>query len=167
MTLNTTLMFGKASDEWSTPQDFFDDLDAKYGFGIDAAARLGNTKLDCFFGPDHPNPLCRDALVPSWYEVARANGVDPICWLNPPYSKCRAFVAKAREAALEGCVVVMLLPARTDTRWWHEWIYYGDGMWWPGVEVRFIKGRLKFGDSNNSAPFPSVVVVFRGLGVPA
>lgn len=82
---------------------------------------------------------------------------------NPPYSQIRQFIGKAAEEARAGrATVVCLVPARTDTRWWHQWIY--DARWHrtrPGVEVRFLKGRLKFGGSDNSAPFPSALVVFR------
>jgi hypothetical protein len=82
-------------------------------------------------------------------------------WLNPPYSRCREFVARAAEAARNGSTVVCLVPSRTDTRWWdHVWDRDSHRPW-PNVEVRFLKGRLKFGNSQNSAPFPSVVIVFR------
>ena len=78
-------------------------------------------------------------------------------WCNPPYSRCREFVAKAaQERERVGALTVMLLPSRTDTRWFHDHVWQK-----PGVEIRFIKGRLKFGDGKNSAPFPSMVVVFR------
>jgi hypothetical protein len=106
-----------------------------------------------------------------WYEEfhreaaedSRKEGVPPpICWLNPPYSKCREFIAKAAAEARKGCTVVCLVPSRTDTRWWHEHVWDAEKHQpRPGVEVRFIKGRLKFGGSTNSAPFPSVVIVFR------
>ena len=159
--VNSALMFSKATDEWATPQAFYDALNQEFGFGIDAASTVANAKVDVCFAIDHPNPLCRDALTPDWDEVARCNGVPPVVWLNPPYSRCREFIEKARKESLKGCTVVCLVPSRTDTKWWHEWVYYGDGMYWPGVEVRFVKGRLKFGNSTNSAPFPSVVIVFR------
>ena len=78
-----------------------------------------------------------------------------VCWCNPPYGReVGKWVQKAAES---GCTVVMLLPARTDTKWFHEYIY-------GRAEVRFVRGRLKFGGSKNSAPFPSMVVVFRGGG---
>ncbi len=148
--MNKAVLFSKASDEWSTPQDLFDRLDVEFEFDVDAAASASNHKCGVWFGGRI------DALsLDSW-------GTVPLSvWLNPPYSRSREFVAKARAESLKGHTVVCLLPARTDTRWWHEWVYYGDGLWWPGVDVRFIKGRLKFGNSENSAPFPSVIVIFR------
>ena len=151
--MNSALMFSKASDEWSTPQAFFDALDAEFHFTMDAAASRENCKVPNYRGPDHILPDCRNGLVFDW------NGV---VWLNPPYSRVKQFMMKASEQALKGCTVVCLVPSRTDTRWWHECV-------WDelrnrarhGVEVRFVRGRLKFGDGKNSAPFPSVVIVFR------
>ena len=160
MNTNTqAVMFGKASDEWRTPKAFFDRLDAEFGFDVDAAATADNALCGVWFGLDSvPGGYRYDALTLNW----RHHG--EVFWLNPPYSKCREFIAKARKESLNGCTVVCLVPSRTDTRWWHEWVYYGDGLWWPGVEVRFVKGRLKFGGTGkpeNSAPFPSVVIIFR------
>lgn len=145
--MKTALMFSRQTDEWATPQDLFDALDAEFGFELDAAASVENTKHARFIG------AFTDALAqPSWGGLR--------VWLNPPYSKCREFIAKAAQEARKGCTVVCLVPSRTDTRWWHEHVWEGNQPQ-PGVEVRFIKGRLKFGDSTNSAPFPSVVIVFR------
>jgi site-specific DNA-methyltransferase (adenine-specific) len=96
------------------------------------------------------------ALAVLW-EVGR------VYWLNPPYSKCREFMVKAAFEAQRGSTVVCLVPSRTDTRWWHDCVW--DRVRHqprPGVEVRFIKGRLKFGGATAGAPFPSVLVVFRG-----
>ena len=154
MALNSALMFSKASDNWSTPQDFWDVLNAEFDFDMDVAASKENSKCgeNCFTIED-------DALSRDWgWPLEHPT----ICWLNPPYSKCREFIAKAALEASKGCTVVCLVPSRTDTRWWH-------GSVWdrekhqprPGVEVRFIKGRLKFGGAACGAPFPSVIVVFR------
>lgn len=90
-----------------------------------------------------------DGLSRSW---------EGVCWRNPPYGKeVSAWVRRAWRASVAGNTVVMLLPARTDTAWFHDWIY-------GKAEIRFIRGRLKFGGSKNSAPFPSMVVVFRPKG---
>jgi phage N-6-adenine-methyltransferase len=158
--MNTGVMFGKATDEWETPQAFFDALDTEFHFQIDCAARRDNAKCDLYFGPDVGAPY-HDALTTDW-----TTGRPPFtCWLNPPYSQCRQFIAKAAEEAQKGCTVVCLVPARVDTRWFHDHVYDATThRWRPGIEVRFIKGRLKFGNSNNSAPFPSVVIVFRPPG---
>jgi phage N-6-adenine-methyltransferase len=150
--MNSGLMFSKASDEWSTPQVFFDALDREFRFGLDAAASDDNAKCTAFFTRDD------DALTRNWYP-----GQGWAVWLNPPYSQCREFIAKAaEESMLNGVTVVALVPSRTDTKWWHGSVWNERlNRPYDGVEVRFIKGRLKFGDGKNSAPFPSVVVVFR------
>lgn len=149
-------MFSKASDEWSTPQAFFDELDDEFDFSVDAAASTENAKCRLWYGP---GGLCEDALaLKDWRpDIARS------IWLNPPYSRCREFIAKAAvEAREHGCTVVCLIPSRTDTRMWHEHVWDAEKHQpRPGVEIRFVKGRLKFGEGKNSAPFPSVVVIFR------
>ena len=154
--MNSTLMFSKASDEWATPQETFDALDAEFNFTCDAAATDENKK--CAFRFTETD----DALSFSWWERAAIAEVPPVFWLNPPYSKCREFIAKAAEEARKGCTVVCLVPSRTDTRWWHEHVWNQEAHQpRPGVEVRFLKGRLKFGGATAGAPFPSVVIVFR------
>lgn len=159
-------MFGKATDNWATPQDFFDELHREFRFQWDAAATQDNAKCGpyCYFGPDHGTGDYRDALAQEW----RKYRTEPIerLYCNPPYSQCREFVAKAAAEAKHGALTVMLIPSRTDTRYWHDYVW--DDVRHqprPGVEVRFIKGRLKFGNSTNSAPFPSVVIVFRPVEV--
>ena len=151
--LNTAVMFGKASDEWSTPRDFFSELNQEFRFDLDAAANETNRCCDEWIEAD------MDALTLPWHSIGRR---PPTVWLNPPYSDCSAFIAKAAEEAREGCTVVCLVPSRTDTRWWHSHVWDRDrNQPRLGVEIRFIKGRLKFGNSQNSAPFPSVVIIFR------
>ena len=166
--MNRAALFSRASDDWETPPAVFDALDQEFGFEMDAAARLDNAKMQPCLTPE------QDALVSDWYEaffggdreIARINRaagvVAPICWLNPPYSRVRAFIAKAAEEAQKGCTVVCLVPARTDTRWWHDHVWDRDRHC-PrhGVEVRFLKGRLRFVGAAHGAPFPSVIVVFR------
>ena len=125
---------------------------AEFDFDVDAAATAGNAKSDNWYGPD--SILITDALAEPWQYATH--------WCNPPYSKCRDFVAKAALERLRGALTVMLLPARTDTRWFHEYLWDArTHRPQTGIELRFIKGRLKFGDGKNSAPFPSMVVVFR------
>lgn len=140
--MNTKVMFSSQSDQWATPQDFFDALDAEFHFSLDVCALPENAKCKNYFTPEI------DGLSQPWKGRV---------WCNPPYGReIGQWVRRAYFAAVSGGaeVVVMLLPARTDTRWFHEYIY-------NKAEIRFVKGRLKFGDSNNSAPFPSMVVVFR------
>jgi site-specific DNA-methyltransferase (adenine-specific) len=141
-------MFSKASDEWSTPQDFFDELNREFHFELDVAASAQNAKCPAFLTAD-------DAWL-GWDWTGR------VCWMNPPYSKCYAFMHKASFESGRGAVVVALVPSRTDTRWWHTFVWNQTlNKLRPGIEVRFVKGRLKFGEGTNSAPFPSVVVIFR------
>ena len=138
-------------DTWSTPQDFFDRLDDEFMFGLDVAALSSSTKVPSnWYGPDHPDLERRDAFTRSW---VLDSGGKPI-WMNPPYGRViGAWMGKANAEALSGGVVVCLVPARTDTNWWHSYCIQH--------EVRFIKGRLKFGGQKNSAPFPSAVVIVR------
>ena len=129
---------------WATPQDFFDKMNERYNFSLDVCAIPDNAKCANFFTPEI------DGLKQEWKGT---------CWMNPPYGReIGKWVTKAYEEAVEkkNCIVVALLPARTDTRWFHDYIYM-----MYGVEVDFIKGRLKFGNGENSAPFPSMVVVFK------
>jgi phage N-6-adenine-methyltransferase len=152
--MNSALMFSKASDEWSTPQAFFNALAIEFRFVMDVAATAANTKCRHWFGPD--SQWAPDALTVDWSTRGAS-------FMNPPYSRCREFIAKAAREAARGCVVVALVPSRTDTRWWHDHVW--DVLRHrprPGVDVRFVKGRLTFGGASASAPFPSVVIVFRG-----
>ncbi len=141
------IVFSRQSDEWSTPQDLYDRLHEEFGFTLDCAANENNSKCEHWLD---------DALGVSWGQVN---------WLNPPYSLCRAFVEKAFLESFGGHkITVLLLPSRTDTRWWHDFVWDRDNPRpYPGVEVRFIKGRVKFGGAANGAPFPSVIVVMRGV----
>lgn len=152
--MNNALMFSKASDEWSTPIDLFRALDEEFAFDLDCAATAANAKCDQWLGP---GGMAEDALTFGW-------GADVTCFLNPPYSKCREFMTKAAHEAGLGSIVVCLVPSRTDTRWWHECVWDRERHQpRPGVEVRFLKGRLRFGGAPAGAPFPSVVIVFRPL----
>ena len=131
--------FSSATDLWATPQDFFDKLDAEFGFDWDVCATHDNAKCRQYF------TKIQNGLRQPW---------TGICWMNPPYGReIGKWMQKAYESSLQGATVVCLVPARTDTAWWHDYAAKG--------EVRFIRGRLKFGDAKNSAPFPSAVVVVR------
>ena len=135
--MNEKVMFSSQTDLWETPQDFFNKLNEEFCFETDVCALPENAKCKKFYSPDE------NGLSKKW---------GGICWCNPPYGrKIGEWVKKASESK---ATVVMLLPARTDTKWFHDYIY-------NKAEIRFIKGRLKFGNSKNSAPFPSMVVIFR------
>lgn len=132
--MRTELFFESAGDERCTPQRLFDDLHAEFQFDIDCAASIDNAKLPLFFGF---GGVATDALEEDWGGMT--------CWLNPPYSVAGAFVKKAREEADKGATVVLLLPSRTDTKYWHKYIWDERvHNWHVGVEGRFIPGRLCF-----------------------
>jgi phage N-6-adenine-methyltransferase len=157
----SAVVFSRASDEWRTPEALFVELDAEFGFDLDVAATAENCWKENYIGPDRRRPDRTDALECHWRWLASSQK-PAVCWCNPPYSKVGAFVEKAASEARDGATVVMLLPSRTDTKYWHRFIWDAEKHQpRPGVEIRFIKGRLKFGNSQNSAPFPSVVIVFR------
>jgi phage N-6-adenine-methyltransferase len=136
--MSENVHFSSKTDLWETPQALFDELNRDYQFETDVCAVEENAKCRHFFSPE------QDGLAQEW---------KGICWMNPPYGRqIKHWVQKAYESSLEGATVVCLLPARTDTKWWHEYVMRG--------EITFIKGRLKFGGAKNGAPFPSAVVVF-------
>jgi phage N-6-adenine-methyltransferase len=130
--------FSSKTDLWATPQKFFDAL--PFVFDLDVCALPENAKCDRYFTPEV------DGLAQEWTGV---------CWMNPPYGRTIGkWVKKALESSRATAdVVVCLLPARTDTKWFHDYCLQG--------EIQFIKGRLKFGGAKNSAPFPSMLVIFR------
>ena len=130
----------KQQDKWETPPEVFEQLNEEFNFTLDAAAETETTLCDYYFTEDD------DALCQDWN--------NQVVFCNPPYSKLREFAHKAKEEAEKGATVVMLVPARTDTRAFHDSL--------AGGEVRFIKGRLKFqqnGKEKDPAPFPSMVCV--------
>ena len=134
-------LFSSTTCEWATPEGFFRDLEAEFGpFDLDPCATEVNRKAD-----RHHDGNGWSGLAHLW--TGRV-------FMNPPYGRgIGKWVAKAYESAQAGALVVCLLPSRTDTTWWHQYVM-------KASEIRFIKGRLKFGDAKNSAPFPSAVVVF-------
>ena len=132
-------MFSSKSDIWAIPKDFFNSLNAEFNFTLDPCALPENAKCKKFYTPE------QNGLNQDWS--------GEIVFCNPPYSEVSKWVEKAYSEAKRGAKTVMLIPSRTDTKWFHEFIYQKH-------EIRFVKGRLKFGDQKNSAPFPSMVVVF-------
>jgi hypothetical protein len=118
------------SDDWATPKDLYDKLNAEFHFDFDPCPLNANF----------------DGLSIDWESRS---------FVNPPYSNLKAWIQKSFDESKKGKLVVMLIPARTDTKAFHEIIF-------PNAEVRFLKGRLKFGDSKNNAPFPSCIVIFGG-----
>jgi phage N-6-adenine-methyltransferase len=134
-----TVLFRSDSDEWETPRWLFDKLDKEFDFFMDAAAS-GDNKLCQVYCDKFLSALDRD-----WCKRT---------FLNPPYSQISAFIKKAYEESQKGATVVCLIPSRTDTVYWHSYVM-------KAIEIRFIKGRLKFSGSKNGAPFPSCIVIFK------
>ena len=139
---NIQACLSSKTDNWATPQDFFDNLNEEFHFTLDPCANEENHKCDLFYTKE------QDGLTKDW------GGHVVFC--NPPYGKEIAdWVRYSYEQSQKpNTTVVMLIPARTDTRYFHDYIY-------GKAEIRFIKGRLKFGDATTGAPFPSMVVVYR------
>lgn len=154
--MNTEVMFSSVSNEWETPQDFYEDLDKEFHFTLDPCCQEYNHKCKKYYTSD------MDGFNKSWK--------GEVVFCNPPYGReIGKWVKKCyEESKKENTIVVMLIPSRTDTRWFHDYIYNKDN-----VEIRFIKGRLKFinrllpswnveGNFKlQSAPFPSMVVIFK------
>lgn len=140
--MNTSVMFSSQTDQWATPQGFFDELNEEFHFGLDVCADETNHKCERYYDK------AADGLSQEW---------DRTTWCNPPYGReVGAWCEKAlKESMKHDVTVVMLLPARTDTKWFHDFVY-------GKAELRFVRGRLKYGDSQNSAPFPSMLAIFRG-----
>lgn len=139
-------LYASKTPEWSTPQDLFDRLDSEFNFTLDACATVRNHKVDTYFIE------IEDGLNQPW-------GGHTV-WCNPPYGAAIGeWVRKGfTEARVGGATVVMLVPCRTDTAWWHDWVMFAQ-------EVRLIRGRLQFEGAPSSAPFPSAVVVFTPVPV--
>jgi len=136
--------FSSQTVEWPTPQGLFDELNEEFGFALDPCATDENAKCEMYFTKED------DGLKQDWEKET--------VFMNPPYGReIGEWMKKAYESSFKGATVVCLVPARTDTRWWHDYAMNAS-------EIKFIKGRLKFGDAKNSAPFPSAVVVFRPSG---
>ena len=141
--MSQNVHFSSATNEWATPQDFFDKLNTQFDFNLDPCATAENAKCKKFFTIED------NGLEQDWskYRV----------FCNPPYGRgLKDWVRKAYEESKKGALVVMLLPARTDTSYWHDYVVGG------GADVRYLRGRLKFGGSENSAPFPSALVMWWG-----
>jgi phage N-6-adenine-methyltransferase len=139
MALNAAL-FSSETDDWATPMHLFRQLDYEFHFETDVCASPDNAKCEHFFTKE------QDGLQQDWLGT---------CWMNPPYGETiNKWMQKAYESSQQGATVVCLVPARTDTAWWHDWAMKG--------EIRFLRGRIKFGGAKDAAPFPSALVIFRG-----
>ncbi len=139
-------LFSSNSNEWATPVKFYEELNKEFNFTLDPCATKENAKCSKYYTKED------NGLIQDW------GGEVVFC--NPPYAReLPLWVKKCyEEHKKHGITVVMLIPARTDTRYFHEYIYNKS-------EIRFIKGRLKFNDCKQSAPFPSMVVVYKCVGM--
>jgi len=143
MATAASVHFSSKRDDWETPLSLFEGLRAEFCIELDVCALPGNAKCPAYFGPEE------DGLAQRWQGV---------CWMNPPYGRAIGeWVRKAWASAEQGATVVCLLPARTDTAWWHEYVQ-------KAAEIRFLRGRVRFVGAERSAPFPSAVVIFRPKG---
>lgn len=136
--------FSSRRQDWETPQALFDFAASKFGpFDIDVCATVENAKCQKFFSPDE------NGLSPECLWAGK-------CWMNPPYGReIKHWVAKAVDSVRAGVAlrVVCLLPARTDTNWWHDYVL-------PFGDVMFLRGRVRFVGAKFNAPFPSAIVTF-------
>lgn len=133
--------YSSKSNEWATPKDLFDKLNKEFNFTLDPCATKENAKCDKYYTIED------DGLIQDWSK--------DVVFMNPPYGRqIKHWVRKAYEESTKGSKVVCLIPSRTDTGYWHDYIFN------KATDIRFLRGRLKFGDSKNSAPFPSAIIVF-------
>jgi len=153
-------LFTSNSDEWETPQGLFNELDKEFHFDLDPCATKENAKCSIYYTKEE------DGLKQDWNIVDLGIRFEvKSVFMNPPYGReIGRWVEKAHKESRRsasrtyGATVVCLLPARTDTKWYHDYCIKG--------EIRYIKGRLKFSGMKNSAPFPSMIVIFRGQNAP-
>lgn len=136
--MNRVLLSSEKMD-WETPDDFFKILNNEFNFTLDVCASHENAKVNKYFTEED------NGLEQKW---------EGTCWMNPPYGReIGKWVKKAYEESLKGATVVCLIPSRTDTRYWHDYVM-------KSKEIRFVKGRLRFIGATENAPFPNAIVVF-------
>lgn len=141
-------LFTSDKKNWETPTDFFNRLNKKFHFNWDLAAEKHNHKVDNYFTKED------NSLVQDW------GGLEGNLFLNPPYGReLKNWVKKASETELDkGQYLVMLIPSRTDTSYWHDYIF-------GKAQIKFLRGRLKFevnGEPRDAAPFPSALIIYKG-----
>lgn len=143
--MNKELMFSSKDMTWETPHELFNEINKEFNFTLDPCCVPTTAKCEKFYTP------IENGLIQDWSKE--------IAFVNPPYGReIGDWVKKSHEESLKGATVVMLIPARTDTRWFHEYIY-------NNAEIRFMKGRVKFlqeGQKKDAAPFPTMLVIFKG-----
>lgn len=138
-------MFSSNRDDWETPLELFNQLDAIYHFDLDVCALPHNAKCDKYYTPDD------DGLSKTW---------EGTCWMNPPYGRhIGRWMEKAYKSSLVGATVVCLVPSRTDTAWWHDYAMRAS-------KITYIRGRIKFVGAKHGAPFPCAIVVLANTSTP-
>ncbi|MBX9348755.1 phage N-6-adenine-methyltransferase [Chromobacterium vaccinii] len=139
--LSEQVHFSSKTDEWPTPQALFDQLHAEFGFTLDVCATAENAKCAKFFTRE------QDGLAQDWSQ--------DVVWMNPPFGhQIKLWMAKAYRSSIDGALVVCLVPARTDTRWFHRHAL-------KAAEIRALDKRLRFDGAKAKAPFPAVLVVYK------
>lgn len=136
------ILFSSKSMEWETPQNLFNNLNEEFNFTLDPCSTRENAKCEKYY------TIKENGLIQDWKNET--------VFCNPPYgADIKKWVQKCYEENIKNNItIVMLIPARTDTKYFHKFIYNKH-------EIRFLKGRLKFGNSKYSAPFPSMIVIFK------
>ena len=141
--MNTDLMFSSKDDSWETPPSLFNILDMEFNFTLDPCCTKRTAKCKKFFTKEE------DGLIQDWSK--------DIVFVNPPYGReIGKWVEKSYNETKKGAKVVMLIPSRTDTKWFHDFIY-------NKAEIRFLKGRIRFLQNKkelNAAPFPTMLIIF-------
>lgn len=141
-----SVIFSSGNDSWSTPAGVYYDLDNEFNFNYDPCPLNKTPKLNYTLFDDNKEDKIYNGLIEDW-------GSSTFC--NPPYSEVSKWIEKGYNEYKKGKTVVFLVPSRTDTKWFHRFVL-------PyAKEIRFCKGRLKFGDAKNSAPFPSMIIIFK------
>jgi len=132
--------FSSKNNEWTTPSELYESLNRLFNFTLDPCCTKDNAKCERHF------TIAEDGLSQDWSK-------DRV-YMNPPYGRqIGGWIEKAYKESLKGAIVVCLIPARTDTKYWHNYIF-------GKAQVFFLRGRVKFGDGKNSAPFPSAIVIY-------
>ena len=139
------ILFSTGNDSWSTPAAIYYDLDKEFKCNFDPCPLNTRVKIENSLFPEQDLDVVYNGLDVEW-------GSSTFC--NPPYSEISDWIDKTYIEFKKGKRIVLLVPSRTDTKWFHRYVLP------HAKEIRFVKGRLKFGGAKNSAPFPSMIIIF-------
>ena len=144
--MKTSLFFSSLRQDGKTPKDLYEKLDQEFNFDFDPCPLNTHVKLENTLFPEENVTEVYNGLTVEW---GKSN------FVNPPYSDIKEWIEKSYLEYTKGKIIVLLVPSRTDTKWFHKYVLpYAS-------EIRFCKGRLRFGDAKNSAPFPSMIIIFK------